>query len=77
VPTVKEEIRTLIPVFYLKLKSFIIWPSVVYEIHMGKLFSAVAAIDEIYRPYYAQQQQYYSGHRSFHAIHSQVIMQAE
>ena len=82
VSTVKDEIRTLIPVFYLKLKTYITWPTIEEWRNMketwGKIANAVGAIDgtshEIYRPSTEPQHLFYSGHRKYHAIHSQVIV---
>ena len=70
VSTVKEEQWTLVPKLYLKLKYFIIWPSIVQWHSMSYSWetipAAVGNIDgsslEIYRPSKIQQQQYFSGH---------------
>ena len=71
VSTVKEEQWTLVPKLYLKLKYFIIWPSIVQWHSMsyicGTIPAVVGNIDgssfEIYRPSNVQQQQQYlSGH---------------
>ena len=82
ISTVKDEIRLLIPLFYLKLRNFIVWPSVDEWKSMAytweKIPAAVGAIDgtshEIYRPSDEDQAIYYSGHRQYHAIHTQVVV---
>ena len=82
VSTIQDEIRTLIPVFYLKLKTYITWPTVEQWRNMKhtwkNLECAVGAIDgtshEICRPSNEPQQLFYSGHRKYHSIHSQVIV---
>ena len=66
VSAVKEEIWTLVPKLYLKLKYSIIWQSIVQWHSMSYICeiipAAVGAIDasshELYRPSNIQQQQY-------------------
>ena len=80
--TVKREIKTAMPHFERKLKGFIQWPSVAdWQSHRGvweKIKPAVGAIDgtshQIYRPSVEPQEQYFSGHRYYHAIHTQVVV---
>jgi hypothetical protein len=82
VSTVKDEIRALLPCFYLKLKRYVKWPSVQEWSDMmflcNKIPMAVGAIDgtshRIYRPKVEPLEQYYSGHRQYHAIHTQIIV---
>ena len=50
------------------------------NVHGKKLADAVSAIDgtshEIYRPMNEPQQQFYSGNRSHHCLHTQMVVDA-
>lgn len=80
--TIHEEIDQLMPAFHAVANSFITWPSVDEwrdMIHIWpKLPNAVGAIDrtsvEIYCPRTEPQRPYYSGHRKYHALHAQIII---
>ena len=79
--TVSRVIRSTIPILYHHLKSFIVWPSTLQWKSLQNSWEmfpyAVGCIDgtlhEINIPDH-QQQRYYSGHRHFHALSSQVIV---
>ena len=82
VTTVHDEINWGIPVICERFSRFVQWPSLnewgeksgTWE----KLPMAVGAIDgtstEIYRPLNEPQELYFSGHRHFHSIHTQVVV---
>ena len=80
--SVHRIIRRLIPVFLRHLKRFIRWPTwQEWDAMRGiwpELHDAVGSIDgtshEIYRPIVEPQEQYYSGHRQYHAIHTQIVV---
>lgn len=82
VETVKNEIKCMTPIFHNLFASLVTWPSIPEWQSMRNnwpnLPTAVGAIDgtstEIYRPMIEPQQHYYSGHRHYHAIHSQVVI---
>lgn len=82
VSSVHQFIRRLMPVFNRLLKPYIKWPSRrEWNAMRGtwpELPDAVGSIDgtshEIYRPIVEPQEQYYSGHRQYHAIHTQIIV---
>jgi len=83
VSTVKEEQSKL----YLKLKYFIIWPSIVHCHSMSYICetipAAVGNIDgsslEMYKPSKVQQQQYFSGHtiRFIHRLWLTIQVKSE
>jgi hypothetical protein len=80
--TVKDEIHSLIPVLFSECKTFIKWPTVeVWRERINtwsQLPFAVGAIDgtsvKINKPQTEPQRLYFSGHRHFHAVHTQVIV---
>ncbi|KAL4232432.1 hypothetical protein ACF0H5_007125 [Mactra antiquata] len=84
VSVIGTEINSMLPIVCNQLNTFIVWPSV-REWHTlkgiwDKLPMAVGAIDgtshRIYRPEVESQYLYYSGHRRYHCIHTQVITDA-
>ncbi|CAG2246549.1 unnamed protein product [Mytilus edulis] len=85
VSTVQAEINACMPIFQRALESFVQWPALnEWRGKRGiwpKLPAAVGAIDgtsvEIYRPQIEPQELYYSGHRHYNAIHTQVIVDNE
>ncbi|CAG2248292.1 unnamed protein product [Mytilus edulis] len=85
VSTIKDEIHACIPIFEETYSRLIHWPSLDewqdLQGGWGKLPFAVGAIDgtstEIYRPITEPQEQYYSGHRQYHCIHTQVVISNE
>ena len=85
VSTVSSDIRNLIPIFFETLQHLVDWPAVAEWREMAggwtKLPMAVGAIDgtshRIYRPEIEPQEQYYSGHRCFHCVHTQVVVDVQ
>jgi len=81
VSTVKELIKLAIPILDNHFDMFLEWPTITewenFRNQWPKLPMAVGAIDgtshEVYRPVHGQRQ-YYSGHRQYHCIHSQVVV---
>ena len=81
VSSVKDLVNSSIPVFDLHLSSYIQWPSFrEWQELCGnwpKIHHAVGAVDgtshKIYRPK-VNQQLYYSGHRKYHCLHTQIII---
>lgn len=79
--TIRNEIVLMYKPFERKTKQFVKWPSrEEWAGHRGtwvQLPATVGAIDgtshEINIPTTEPQQQYYSGHRNYHAIHTQII----
>ena len=82
VSSIKVEIRTMCTCFESKISSYIRWPSVQEWSAMRgiweKIPSAVGAVDgtshRINRPQNEPQEQYFSGHRHCHVIHTQIII---
>ncbi|KAK3106435.1 hypothetical protein FSP39_019847 [Pinctada imbricata] len=82
VSTIHREIACLIPIFRAKFSMYIKWASYNdWRTMRGvwpTLSSVVGAIDgtsgEIYRPQIVPQRLFYSGHRHYHAIHAQVVV---
>ena len=83
VPVVGREITNILPLFCEQVKAYLVWPTVAEWRAMretwAKLPSAgVCAIDgtshRFYRPEVEPQELYYSGHRHFHCIHTQVVV---
>ena len=80
--TVKKEIKNLLNIFERRLSIYVSWPTIDEWLeHCGDwkdIKVAVGAIDgtshKIYRPGIEPQEQYYSGHRCYHAIHTQVVV---
>ena len=72
----------MIPVLKQFSSKFLVWPSMSEWMSMRHLWAGlpgvVGAIDgtstKIYRPQTEPQRLYYSGHRKYHAIHTQVII---
>ncbi|CAG2205556.1 unnamed protein product [Mytilus edulis] len=85
VSIIKDEIHACIPIFEETYSRLIYWPSLDewqdLQGGWGKLPFAVGAIDgtstEIYRPITEPQEQYYSGYRQYHCIHTQVVISNE
>ena len=81
VTVVGTEITSLLPVFCEKLDHFLVWPTEEdWRSMLGvwtKLPMAVGAIycssHRIYRPEVEPQKLYYSRHRHFHCLHTQVV----
>ena len=81
ISAVKNEIRWMYQPFENKIKCFVKWPSLQEwrEKHgnWSKIPCAVGAIDgtshRINRPRTEPQEQYYSGYRHYHAIHTQIV----
>jgi hypothetical protein len=81
VSSVKDTVRGLLPKMDGYLKQFIEWPTINewqnLRWNWPKIVPAVGAIDgtshEIYRPK-INQQQYFSGHRHYHCLHSQIVI---
>ena len=79
---IQREIDMCIPVFHRAFGFYVQWPNLnEWREKRGiwpKLQAAVGAIDgtsiEIYRPQVEPQEIYFSGHRHFHAIHTQVVI---
>ena len=75
-------IRKLVPIFRRHLQAFVKWPIINERGSMRgawpQLPNAVGSIDgtshEIYRRIVEPQEHYYSGHRQYHAIHTQIIV---
>ena len=82
--TVENYIMELIPFLFDTLKCYIRWPSVREWRNLRgtweKINDAVGAIDgtshEIYRPLNEPQEQFYSGNRAYHCLHTQIIVDA-
>ena len=82
ITTVHNTITSCLPIFVEKMKPFIRWPSagewLALRGNWRKIPLAVGSIDgtshRIYRPKVEPQEQYYSGHRHFHAVHTQVVV---
>lgn len=82
VTTVHDEINWCIPIMWEHFHALVQWPSLdEWTSKIGnwnKLPSAVGAIDgtstEINRPHIEPQELYFSGHRHFHVIHTQVVV---
>ena len=82
--TVENVITELTPVLFANLKTSIKWPSLRewqnFRGNWENLADAVGAIDgtshEIYRPMNEPQQQFYSGNRSYHCLHTQMVVDA-
>ena len=74
--------KFFLPFFCEQVKAYLVWPTVAEWRAMretwAKLPSAVGAIDgtfhRIYRPEVEPQELYYSGHRHFHCMHTQVVV---
>ena len=75
VSIVQDEINICWPIFEEYFGSFVRWPTLN---EWQKLPLAVGAIDgtpsEIYRPQTEPQGHYFSGHRHYHCIHTQVVI---
>ena len=69
VATVHNEINRCIPIIQRALEHFVQWPTI--ESAVGVIDSAST---EIYRPQIEPQELYFSGHRHFHVIHTQVVI---
>ena len=75
-------IRKLVPIFRRHLQAFVKWPIINEWGSMRgawpQLPNAVGSIDgtshEIYRRIVEPQEHYYSDHRQYHAIHTQIIV---
>lgn len=82
VSSVKNEIKGMFGPFEQKVSCFLKWPTVQQwrskRGYWGKIPCVVAVIDgtshEINVPGTELQEVYYSGHRNYHAIHSQVLI---
>ena len=82
--TVESVITELFPVLFANLKTYIKWLSLrEWQNLRGnweKLADAVGAIDgtshEIYLQINEPQQQFYSGNRSYHCLHTQLVVDA-
>ena len=82
ITTVLNTITSFLPLFVEKMTSFIRWPSadewLAFRGNWRKIPFAVGLIDHtphrIYRQTVEPQEQYYSGHRHFHAVHTQVTL---
>ena len=82
--TVENEISELIPILFTNMKSYIKWPTFnewqAFRGKWHKIPDAVGAIDgtshEIYRPLTEPQEQFYSGNRAYHCLHTQVVVDA-
>ena len=81
VTCVKSELQRFITLFDNALSTYIQWPSIqdwqMMQGHWPRISIAVGDIDgtshQIYRPL-NNQQQFYSGHRSYHCLHTQVVV---
>jgi hypothetical protein len=79
--TVKEQIWNMVSFLDTALEQYLQWPTVDEWSNLrgnwNKIPVAVGAIDgtshEIYRPK-EDQEQFYSGYRSFHCIHTQIVI---
>ena len=82
VSTIKYQIRWLYKPFQNKIIGFVQWPTIEewrdYQGHWTKIPSAVGAIDgtshKINTPSTEPQEQFYSGHCQYHAVHIQVVV---
>ena len=81
---VETETRRSLPLLYAFLSIYIRWPSMAEWREMlenwPKMNLAVLAIDGTSHGIYRQvqnQQQFYSGHRNYHCLHTQVIVDNE
>lgn len=81
ISTVKREVRRLTSVLEAKLRHYLQWPSDQdwrsLRGNWRRVPCAVGSIDgtshEIYRPVH-NQERYYSGHRNYHCLHTQVVI---
>jgi DDE superfamily endonuclease/Helix-turn-helix of DDE superfamily endonuclease len=81
VSTIKREIRQCLTILDDVLEGYLQWPSIQEWLSLRgawrRIPMAVGAIDgtshEIYRPV-QNQEQFYSGHRHFHCMHSQIVI---
>jgi hypothetical protein len=78
---IEDELKRSIPIFEEVMSQFITWPSEQEWLDLRgnwpKISAAVGAIDgtshEIYRPTEFQHQ-FYSGHRRYHCLHTQLVI---
>lgn len=83
--TVSMHIRALIPILWEIYSPNIAWPSRQQWLQLhgnwSNIPTALAAIDgtshAIYRPQVEPQEEYYSGHRHVHCIHTQIVVDNE